>query len=105
MLLISMSGMACDGCERLRGGHICEKLPIPMCDYRVFADDIGMVCYNIKDMAILCDLFNTWQAASGLAVNYKKCVLIPLWMGWIEEEVRNCLSSLALSLARFVIAG
>ena len=55
------------------------KRRIPAAQIRAFADDTAVVLQDLKgDLPVLWDIFSQLEQASGLKLNVKKCVLIPL---------------------------
>ena len=67
---------------------------LPSATIRAFADDIGLVVQDIDEaLPILHDIFRELEQIAGLALNKKKCILIPLWPSSQEQVSRELVTS------------
>jgi hypothetical protein len=65
-----------------------------------FADDLAVVLANFtKEFPMIIQAFLVFERASGLALNFKKCVLVPLWKydhNVLKDYMRQTVKSVAL---------
>ena len=50
-------------------------------------------------------MFDMWSHATGLTLNMAKCVVIPLWAAWTDEEVKRLLARICRGAHLIQIAG
>jgi len=81
---------------------------------RAFADDVGLVCQSAQEeMPIIEEVLKDWERVTGMEINIKKCVCIPLWREpkelvkdriaqwvpkWEEMPVEDCATYLGCSI-------
>ena len=71
--------------------------------FNAFADDTAITVFNIWSIVEqLAEVFDDIEAAACLALNYKKCVIIPLWKGNCDL-IRNFVSVLVPKWAQFCV--
>jgi len=72
---------------------------------RAFADDLAMIFHDIGHIRPILLMFNIWGQASGLVLNMAKCVVVPLWADWTNDELQRLMARIGRGATLIQVAG